>query len=97
MSYFLTGFAGGAFALLAPLYTSETSEKCVTGATSSMTQLMVTLGGGFVAALNIRGAVHWVYITSVCAVIPGKSLKALKSFLLNFLEIKGSQTLTHSC
>ncbi len=94
MCFLFTGFAGGAFALLAPLYTSETSEKCVTGATSSMTQLMVTLGGGFVAALNIRGAVHWFYITSVCAVIPGKFQKL---FLLNFLEIRGSQTLTHSC
>lgn len=68
---YITGFSGGAFALLAPLYTSETSEKCISGATSSMTQLMVTLGVGFVAALNINGAVHWVYITAACSVIPG--------------------------
>ena len=64
------GFSGGAFALLAPLYSSETSETSISGATTSMTQLMVTLGVGFVAALNIKGAVHWVYITSICSIIP---------------------------
>ena len=65
------GFSGGAFALLAPLYTSETSEKCVSGATASLTQLMVTVGVGFVAALNINAAVSWVNITAACAIIPG--------------------------
>jgi hypothetical protein len=36
-----------------------------------MTQLMVTVGVGFVAALNINAAVHWVHITAACAVVPG--------------------------
>ena len=79
MSLNFQGFSGGAFALVAPLYSSETSESSISGATTSLTQLMVTLGVGFVAALNIKGAVHWVYITSICAVIPGK-LSYVKTF-----------------
>jgi hypothetical protein len=41
------------------------------GTTASMGQMMATLGVGFVAALNIYGAVHWVIITGILAFLPG--------------------------
>jgi len=36
-----------------------------------MAQMMATLGVGFVAALNIYSAVHWVIITGILAFLPG--------------------------
>ena len=41
---FLTGFAGGAFVLAAPAYSSEIAETKYRGALGTVMQLMVTLG-----------------------------------------------------
>ena len=48
----LTGFSGGAFALLAPAYSSETVEQSIKGALGSLQQLMVCFGLFFVNVLG---------------------------------------------
>ena len=48
----LTGFSGGAFALLAPAYSSETVEQGIKGALGSLQQLMVCFGLLFVNVLG---------------------------------------------
>ncbi|XP_031347137.1 facilitated trehalose transporter Tret1-like [Photinus pyralis] len=41
---FLTGFAGGAFCVAAPIYISESTEKTIRGALASYFELMLTIG-----------------------------------------------------
>ncbi|XP_031347138.1 facilitated trehalose transporter Tret1-like [Photinus pyralis] len=41
---FLTGFAGGAFCVAAPIYISESTEKTIRGALASYFELMLTVG-----------------------------------------------------
>lgn len=67
---FLTGFSGGAYALVAPLYVSEMAEKSVRGSLASLMQLMSCLGVAFVDGLNIYGFVDWPYISAICTAIP---------------------------
>jgi Zn-dependent protease len=68
------GFSGGAYALVAPLYVSETAETSIRGGLTSMMQLMSTLGVAFVDGLNINGAVDWVTISAICISLPGTKM-----------------------
>ena len=68
---FPTGFAGGAFALAAPLYIVEIAEPSMRGALASTMQLMVTFGIFFVNGLSIHSFLHWNIISAICCSIPG--------------------------
>lgn len=65
---FILGIAGGAFAVSAPLYTSEIAEKEVRGALGSYFQLMVTLGILFVYAVG--SGVNLFILSIICGVVP---------------------------
>ena len=67
----LTGFGGGAFAIAAPLFVSETAEVNIRGALGSLMQFQVTIGICFVNALSINNGVDWVVITEICIGFPG--------------------------
>jgi len=64
---FLTGFAGGAFLLSAPAYTSEIAEKKYSGALGTVFQLMVCCGILFV---NVNCSTNWRVLTGTCIVFP---------------------------
>lgn len=65
---FLTGLAGGAFCVAAPLYTSEIAQKEIRGALGGYFQLLLTVG---ILMSNILGAyMSVVPFTIVCAVVP---------------------------
>lgn len=64
----ITGFAGRAFALAAPLYIVEIAEPRLRGALASLMQLMVTLGIAFVDVLSI--GTDWVIISALCTLPP---------------------------
>jgi MFS family permease len=68
----LAGFAGGAFALAAPLYIVEIAESSMRGSLASMMQFMITLGVAFTDGLNIDDFVHWNIISGICIVFPGQ-------------------------
>lgn len=71
MVYFgrlILGMAGGAFAVAAPVYTSEIAEKEVRGALGSYFQLMITLGILFVYVVG--GLVAERVLSIICGVIP---------------------------
>ncbi|XP_049944456.1 solute carrier family 2, facilitated glucose transporter member 8-like [Schistocerca serialis cubense] len=71
----LTGAAGGAFNVLAPVYIAEVAQKEVRGALCSYFQLLLTVGTLYVYML---GAVTGLFWTSVgCAVVPAVFLVAL--------------------
>ena len=53
---FLTGFAGGAFVLAAPAYSSEIAETKYRGALGTVMQLMVTLG---ILFINVNCSTNW--------------------------------------
>ncbi len=67
----LTGFAGGAFALTAPLYIVEIASPDMQGALASMMQLSLTFGILYVDALYINEAVEWQIISGTLIVFPG--------------------------
>ena len=67
----LTGVGGGAYALAAPLYVSETAEVRIRGALGSLQQFQVSLGVVYINALSINNAVDWVSITGTCIAFPG--------------------------
>ena len=71
-----TGFGGGAFALAAPVFTSEIAETRIKGALGAMMQFQVTIGILFVSALNIENAVNWLIITGLCIAPPGNIQRA---------------------
>ena len=52
----MSGFAGGAFLLSAPAYTSEIAEKKYSGALGTVFQLMVCCGILFV---NVNCSTNW--------------------------------------
>ncbi|KAH1012448.1 hypothetical protein HUJ05_011607 [Dendroctonus ponderosae] len=65
---FLTGLAGGAFCVAAPLYTSEIAEKEIRGALGSYFQLLLTVG---VLFSYVCGTVTTPKMLSIlCAFIP---------------------------
>lgn len=68
--YNFPGFAGGAFALVAPLYIVEIAETSMRGALASLMQFMVTIGIAFVDGLNVQDAVHWDIISGICVLVP---------------------------
>ncbi|XP_046983357.1 facilitated trehalose transporter Tret1-like [Schistocerca americana] len=71
----LTGAAGGAFNVLAPVYIAEVAQKEVRGALCGYFQLLLTIGTLYVYVL---GAVTGLFWTSVgCAVVPAVFLVAL--------------------
>jgi len=67
---FLTGFAGGAFSLVAPTYVSETAETRYRGTLGNLMQFMVTFGIAFTYSLAINDAVNWEYITAISLAVP---------------------------
>ena len=69
---FITGFAGGSYALAAPVYIGETSEASMRGALGSCMQLMVTVGILFCYALG--AAIDWVILTGICIIFPSEML-----------------------
>jgi hypothetical protein len=71
LSHGILGYSSGVYALVAPLYVSETAETSIRGALASLMALMSTIGVAFVDGLNINGAVHWVTISAICISIPG--------------------------
>ena len=84
----LTGFGGGAFALVAPLYVSEIAEVKIRGALGSLMQFQVTMGIFFVNVLSINNAIYWDIITGICIAFPGKymprSILILHLFHFNY-------------
>ena len=70
----LTGFAGGAYALAAPMYIMEIADPEMRGALASVMQLMSCFGVMFVDVLNIKDAVHWDIISAICIAIPGNQM-----------------------
>lgn len=65
---FFTGFAGGAFCVSAPLYTSEIAEKSVRGALGSYFQLLLTVG--ILLAYAVAKVNDVLAYTIVCGVFP---------------------------
>lgn len=64
----LTGMAGGAFCIAAPLYTSEIAEKEIRGTLGSYFQLLLTVG---ILISNIFGAYLDIKVfTIICFIIP---------------------------
>ncbi|KAJ8955984.1 hypothetical protein NQ318_006255, partial [Aromia moschata] len=59
---FLTGLAGGAFCVAAPLYTSEISQNDIRGTLGSFFQLLLTVGI-LISYLGVR-------LSILCAIIP---------------------------
>ena len=67
---FITGFAGGSYALAAPVYIGETAEASMRGALGSCMQLLLTVGILFCYALG--AAVDWVILTGICIIFPSE-------------------------
>ena len=65
---FITGFAGGSYALAAPVYIGETSEASMRGALGSCMQLVLCVGVLFCYALG--AALDWVVLTGICIIFP---------------------------
>lgn len=65
---FITGFAGGSYALSAPVYIGETSEASLRGALGSCMQLVLCFGVLFCYAVG--AAVDWVVLTGICVIFP---------------------------
>lgn len=65
---FVTGMAGGAFCVSAPLYTSEISQKEIRGTLGSFFQLFLTVG--ILLSYILGYAVHIKTLNIVVAVIP---------------------------
>lgn len=65
---FITGMAGGAFCVSAPMYTSEIAEKEIRGALGSYFQLLLTVGILFAYIMGL--AVSPSVYTIILAVIP---------------------------
>ena len=65
---FITGFAGGSYALAAPVYIGETSEASMRGALGSCMQLSLTIGVLFCYAVG--AGVDWVILTGICIIFP---------------------------
>ena len=68
----LTEFGGGAFSLAAPMYVSEIADARIRGVLGSAMQFQLTTGMCLVNALSINGFGDWMFISEVCAAIPGK-------------------------
>ncbi len=64
------GFGGGAFALAAPIYISETSEPSLRGALGSLMQFMLTIGVLF--NNGVGALIEWDILTGICIVFPSK-------------------------
>jgi len=65
---FITGFAGGAFVLAAPAYSSEIAETKYRGALGTMMQLMVCCG---ILFINVNCSTDWRVLSGVCIIFPG--------------------------
>jgi len=65
---FITGFTGGGFSLVAPVYIGETAEDSVRGALGSGFQLMVVLGILFVNVIGLGP--NWQWISMICGFVP---------------------------
>lgn len=65
---FVTGFAGGAFCVAAPLYAAEIAEKSIRGTLGSYFQLLLTVG--ILLAYVISAFADVFAYTIVCAIFP---------------------------
>ena len=68
----LAGIGAGGFILAAPMYVSEIADVKIRAALGSLMQIQLTTGMCLVNALSIKGFVDWMFISEVCAAIPGK-------------------------
>ena len=75
----LAGIGAGAFILAAPMYVSEIADVRVKSALGSLMQIQLTTGMCLVNALSINGFTDWMFISEVCAGIPGKPIDILIS------------------
>ncbi len=66
----LTGFGGGAFALAAPIYISETSQPEIRGALGNCMQFMLTIGVLF--NNGIGALIEWDILTGINLIFPRK-------------------------
>jgi len=64
----ITGFAGGAFVLAAPAYSSEIAETKYRGALGTLMQLMVCCG---ILFINVNCSTDWRVLSGVCIAFPG--------------------------
>ena len=68
MGRFVTGFAGGSYALAAPVYIGETAEASLRGALGSCMQLSLVVGVLF--CYSVGAGVDWVILTGICIIFP---------------------------
>ncbi len=71
VSRLLTGFSGGAFFFVAPIYVMETSEPQIRGQLAALAMTMAPLGLAFTNGLSIEDAVHWNAISAILIAVPG--------------------------
>ncbi|OXA48919.1 facilitated trehalose transporter Tret1 [Folsomia candida] len=65
---FITGFCGGGFSLVAPVYIGETAEDSIRGALGSCFQLLLVIG---ILVVNCLGLlVDYQWISFICGVFP---------------------------
>ncbi|XP_058798228.1 facilitated trehalose transporter Tret1 isoform X2 [Phymastichus coffea] len=65
---FITGLAGGAFCVTAPMYTAEIAESSIRGTLGSYFQLMLTVG--ILVSYGLGPAISMFYLSLVSAAIP---------------------------
>lgn len=71
--YTETGFAGGLFLLLSPMYISEITEPSIRGALGSGVVFMMATGQAVVHALTIDKFLSWITISGISIAFPGKT------------------------
>ncbi len=76
-----TGFSGGSFLLVAPMYIVEIAEPELRGGLASLSQLMLVLGIAYDNALSIEGAVGWNVISGILIAVPSQQNKYLIIFI----------------
>ncbi|OXA62848.1 facilitated trehalose transporter Tret1-2 homolog [Folsomia candida] len=65
---FISGFCGGGFSLVAPVFIGETAEDSIRGALGSGFQLMVVLGILFVN--TVGSFADWQWLSLICGFVP---------------------------
>lgn len=65
---FITGMSGGAFSIVAPVYTAEIGEKHIRGALGTYYEFMLAVGVEFSYVVGGLVSVFWLCI--ICACVP---------------------------
>ena len=82
LSFFLIGIqglGGGAYLLLAPVYSMETSQISIRGAFGGAMSVMLALGGLFDNGLG--AVIHWFPLTCIISTLPSKQRFLLLALL----------------